>query len=368
MWESPVLVIGVAVIALLLVAFVVLALRVRAEQAAEAHRRPRRDDFRPEQARHARPPRHAAFVINPTKFTDVTDLERRLTASCLAHDWAEPAFLHTTAEDPGTGQARRAAAEGADVVCALGGDGTVRAVAEALAGTRTPLGLLPSGTGNLLARTMGLPLADLEAGLDVALGGQNLRVDVGRLRAERPAEGAATDHVFVVMAGLGFDAAIMATTDDELKAKVGWPAYLVSGARNLRGDRFHVTVSAGPEETVVFDGRTRMAVVGNCGRLLGGIDLMPDARIDDGLLDTILISPRTMAGWVAVAARVLGRKGTSGTRVHRHTATRFVVRPSRPEPLQVDGDVIGPASAITTEVWPGALTVRVPVGYQAPVA
>ncbi|CCH78121.1 conserved hypothetical protein [Nostocoides japonicum T1-X7] len=241
-------------------------------------------------------------------------------------------------------------------------------MAEALAGTRTPLGLLPSGTGNLLARTMGLPLADLEAGLDVALGGQNLRVDVGRLRAERPAEGAATDHVFVVMAGLGFDAAIMATTDDELKAKVGWPAYLVSGARNLRGDRFHVTVSAGPEETVVFDGRTRMAVVGNCGRLLGGIDLMPDARIDDGLLDTILISPRTMAGWVAVAARVLGRKGTSGTRVHRHTATRFVVRPSRPEPLQVDGDVIGPASAITTEVWPGALTVRVPVGYQAPVA
>ena len=259
--------------------------------------------------------------------------------------------------DAGRGRGRAA------VVCALGGDGTVRAVVEALAGTRTPLGLLPSGTGNLLARTMNLPLADLESALDVALTGQNKRVDVGRLHVERPDEQPPTDHVFVVMAGLGFDATIMAATDDQLKARVGWPAYLLSGARNLRGDRFHVTVSAGPDETVVFDQRTRTAVVGNCGRLMGGIDLMPDARIDDGLLDSILISPRTVAGWVAVAARVLGRKGTTGTRVHRHTATRFIVRTDRPETLQIDGDVVGQAVSMTAQVWPAALMVRVPVSY-----
>ncbi len=366
MWESPILVVGVVVVTVLLVAFVVLAWRVRVERSAAFRQRPGRDEFRPEEARLGRPLRQAAFVVNPTKFSDLDDLQRRLTASCLAQGWAEPAFHHTTVEDPGTGQARGAVEAGADVVCALGGDGTVRAVAEALAGTRTPLGLLPSGTGNLLARTMGLPLADLESAVAVALGGQNKRVDVGRLHAECPDDAPPIDRVFVVMAGLGFDATIMAATDDDLKARVGWPAYLVSGARNLRGDRFHVTVSAGPEGTVVYDGRTRTVVVGNCGRLMGGIDLMPDARIDDGMLDSILISPGTVAGWVAVAARVLGRKGTSGTRVHRHTATRFVVRPSRPEALQIDGDVLGPATSMTTEIWPGALTVRVPVGYTTP--
>ena len=359
MWESPI-VWAAAVILVLAVTFVVLALRVRAERLAAARTRPHRDDFRqPDSA--ARRPKQAAFVVNPTKFTDLEDLERRLAAVCLAHRWAEPAVHLTSVEDPGTGQARAAVATGADVVCALGGDGTVRAVAEALAGTHTPLGLLPSGTGNLLARNMALPLADLESALHVALTGQNKRVDVARLRAERPDGEEATEHVFVVMAGLGFDATIMAATDDDLKAKVGWPAYLVGGMRNLRGDRFHVRVSAGPDETVVFDGRTRTAVVGNCGKLMGGIDLMPDARIDDGLLDSILITPRTVAGWVAVAARVLGRKGTSGARVHRHTATRFVVTPSRPEALQVDGDVVGVATSLTAEVWPGALLVRVPL-------
>ena len=82
------------------------------------------------------------------------------------------------------------------------------------------------------------------------------------------------------MAGLGFDAAIMADAPEKLKARVGWPAYVVSGARNLRGPQFKVRVKV--DETEEFTRRTRTVVIGNCGKLLGGLVLMPEAEIDDG--------------------------------------------------------------------------------------
>ena len=95
----------------------------------------------------------AAVVANPTKIEPNT--RQRIEAVCTGLGWAEPLWLETTVEDPGTGQAKLAIEKGADVVLACGGDGTVRSVAEALAGTGVAMGLVPAGTGNLLARTVG---------------------------------------------------------------------------------------------------------------------------------------------------------------------------------------------------------------------
>jgi YegS/Rv2252/BmrU family lipid kinase len=322
-------------------------------------RRPHRNEFRPEGSIAAdNPQRRAAVIVNPTKFDDLAAVKLRITEASVRLGWAEPAFITTTERDPGTGQAQQALAEGFDVICPLGGDGTVRHVAEALVGQEVPLGLLPGGTGNLLARNLDLPVDDLEDALTVALTGQNKRVDVGRLTLDASGEHERPEqHVFLVMAGLGFDAAIMAGAPERLKAKVGPAAYLVSGARNLRGAQFKVRVRIDDQEE--FSRRTRTVVVGNCGKLLGGLVLMPDAKVDDGQLDTVILSPKGVVGWAAVAARLATRRRKGHERVDYHTSAEIRVRADRPQEVQVDGDTIGTARAISAQVVPGAIVVRV---------
>jgi diacylglycerol kinase family enzyme len=333
--------------------------------------------------------RQAAVIINPTKFTDLRPVRERITATCRVNGWSEPLFLETTADDPGPGQAAAAVRDGVDLVCTLGGDGTVRNVASVLVGTEMPLGILPAGTGNLLARNLELPVG-LEAALAVALTGRNRRIDVGELRigprepgpdaavetgavekgaAEKSAAEKADEtadgegvlgpqtHHFLVMSGIGMDAAIMAGTNQNLKNKVGWPAYIVSGAKHLISPEFRVTVQVDDEPE--FRRRSRMVVIGNCGRLLGGLVLMPSALVDDGRLDAVIASPRGLVGWVPVATRVATRRRKGHSTLDHKVCTEIRVVVDRPVPVQVDGDVLGEATEVAAVVRPASLTVRV---------
>ncbi|MDQ2756172.1 MAG: diacylglycerol kinase family lipid kinase [Actinomycetota bacterium] len=321
-------------------------------------RRPHRNDFRPEGAQEAPEPlRRAAVIANPTKFTDLEAVRLRVTTMMLSEGLGEPLWYETTALDPGTGQARQALADGAVLVCALGGDGTVRAVAAGLVGSDIPMGLLPGGTGNLFARNLGLPVDSLERALLVAITGQNHRVDVGRLQVTREEGTIPEEHLFLVMAGLGLDAQIMADTPEALKARVGGAAYFVTGARSLVGNAFKVRLRLGGEPPLTR--RTRTVIIGNVGRLLGGLHLMPDALVDDGLLDVVVISPRGPMGWASVATKLATRSRRGHALVDHHAAAEIEVSVDHPEEVQVDGDTIGPARAIKAVADHLALVVRV---------
>ncbi|MHB1472619.1 MAG: diacylglycerol/lipid kinase family protein [Dermatophilaceae bacterium] len=323
-------------------------------------RRPPREHFRPQGSpKSAEAPRRvAAIIVNPTKFDNLTAVRAQVTNGCLAAGWDQPLWVETTAQDPGTGQARLAVRDGAILVCPLGGDGTVRAVAAALVGTETPMGLLPAGTGNLLARNLNLPVDSLDDALTVALTGQNKRVDVGRLTVDRSGEHEhPEEHIFLIMAGLGFDAAIMADAPERLKNTVGPLAYTFSAAKNLRGPQFKVRMKFDDEPELTR--RARTIVIGNCGKLTGGLVLMPQAEVDDGWLDAVILSPAGVVGWVAVAGRLISKKRKGHKRVDHHRLKSVTIRTDRPEQVQIDGDTIGHARALSATVDPLALTVRV---------
>ena len=301
--------------------------------------------------------RRVAVVVNPTKFDDVAAARRQVASTCTALGWAAPLWLETTADDPGRGQTRQALADGVDLVCALGGDGTVRTVAENVVHTGVPLGLLPQGTGNLLARNLGLPLDDLDASLRIALTGADRTVDVGRVAFDVSGEDAdPVEQVFLVMAGLGFDAAMMAGVTEQLKARVGWLAYVFAGLTNLGGERVKVWMSADSGPQVVR--RVRTVIVGNCGRLTGGIVLIPDAEVDDGWLDVVALAPRGVVSWASMATRVLSRR--EDRRVGRRRCRQVRVRCDPPQQGQLDGDPVGLVRAIRARIDAGALIVRVP--------
>lgn len=332
-----------------------------------------------------------AFVANPTK-PGVPELRDAAVQACAARYLPEPLWFDTTAEDPGIGQTRQALEQGAQLVVAIGGDGTVRAVAEGLAGTGAAMGLIPQGTGNLLARNLDLPIGDVDALLRIALTGTDREVDVGWLTivrdesqvedvvaeadpeavepAETPPDATepARDHIFLVMAGLGFDAAVMGDTDEDLKARVGWVAYVLSGLRHLGGRRMRLDLrfDDGPWRTV----RLRSLLFGNVGRLPGGITLIPDAAVDDGVLHVGAIDARAgLLGWARVASDVtLQRFGVRARQVDgalgriEHTDAREVrVRSREPQPVQVDGDTIGEALELHARIQPRALVLRLPL-------
>ncbi|QDB78037.1 diacylglycerol kinase [Georgenia wutianyii] len=352
-----------------------------------------------------RPSGPPAVVFNPSKSADGERLRALVAEVAADSGLPEPIWLETTVEDPGVGQVREALEKGASVIVAAGGDGTVRAVAEGLAGRTTPMGILPLGTGNLLARNLDLPLTGHRDMVTIALTGRNRAMDLGWLRIERPraasdpehdvyrgepgrTEVAATppggtqapdvtagevpgadldkEHVFLVIGGMGFDAAMVGGAPDDLKARIGWVAYFVGGVRHLLGRKMRATLELGESgQSDTFQART--VLVANCGRLPGGVVLLPDAQLDDGWLDIAAIDTRGgIIGWADLLRKVvlqgLGVRRdllpySTGTIEFRRTRT-LTIRTEEPEHVQVDGDLLGEATVVHARVQPAGLVVR----------
>ncbi len=304
------------------------------------------------------PAKRAAIIANPVKFGANDPVRGQIDESCRRVGWAPPLWLETTVEDPGTGQATQAREAGVDLVCPLGGDGTVRAVAAGLVGSDTPMGLLPGGTGNLLARNLDLPIDSIEHAMFVALTGNDRRIDVGLLNVVAPAETQQVpkDYHFLVVAGLGFDADVMARIDETMKSRLGWAAYVVAGLREMGGSRFLVRVSF--DEQPAFRRRVRTVMVGNCGRIQLGVSLLPDAEVDDGELDAVLVSPKGVIGWAAVVAQIVAAS-KGHPRVDHHRCQTMRLHLEQPQEVQLDGDPIGPAVDLAATILPKSLVVRV---------
>lgn len=300
-------------------------------------------------------PQRVTVVLNPIK-VNAEDARARINTICRDRGWEKPQYFETTVEDAGVQMTLDALDHDPDVVIAGGGDGTIRMVAHAIKGSSVPMGLLPLGTGNLLARNLDIDPEDLEGNIEAAIFGVHRAIDTSTVRLEH-ADGTVSEHTGLVMAGIGFDAEVIAETRDDLKKKISWLAYGEAGIRKLAGRRRAVVMD--------LDGRgerrlrMRSVLVASCGLLPAGIDFIPDAVIDDGNLNVVIMAPKNLFEWFAVLFKVLfkHRRSLPAIRYYETRDARIVTE--RPMMTQVDGDETGDAVAMHVKVNPGALTVRV---------
>jgi YegS/Rv2252/BmrU family lipid kinase len=291
--------------------------------------------------------RRATLVVNPTKLGDQTTFKAAVGSTMTEHGWSEPVWRETTPAQTGAEQARSAVRDGTDLVLACGGDGTITAAAAGLAGSGVPLAVIPLGTGNLLARNLGLPL-DLGQALTVALTGNNRSLDVG----------VANDSIFLTMAGLGLDAKMLEGASEPAKKHFGWAAYAVSALRHL-GDR-PMRIRLRTDGDPPLRRRASGVIVGNVGTLQGGVPLLPGAEPDDGLLDVVILSARGFGSWLQVALHVLLRRPGGTEKVMRRTFRELRIDITQAYPWELDGEVMGRTRQLVVTVRPGELLVRTP--------
>jgi diacylglycerol kinase family enzyme len=291
--------------------------------------------------------RLAALVVNPARIRGLDRLRQHCAQTAANCGWQPPQILATSRADPGEGITRAALDAGAELIVCAGGDGTVAACARALAGTSVPLAIVPAGSANLTARALGIP-AGLDAALATAFSGRDRRVDLAT----------ADGTLFVAMAGIGLDAAVVGATPDVAKRLVGWPAYAGTAAAQVLRRAVTFTVRLDGDQTLIR--RARSVTVGNSGALPGGFPIMPAARLDDGLLDVVILAPSGLLGWVQIGLRVMAGSREDDAQLERYRAREVEIHAGTELPRQVDGEKIASSRSLTVAVRPGALLVRIP--------
>lgn len=315
------------------------------------------------------------MIFNPTK-QGVETLRAAVAAAEERQHFSPSLWIETAADDPGKGMAREALEAGVDLVIAAGGDGTVRSVAATLRGTGVPLGLVPIGTGNLFARNLEIPVNDQADAVVLAFAGLDRAVDVIVADVTR-ADGTEETHVSLVMSGIGIDAAMISNTNPDLKKRVGWLAYVDAGLRALPASKPFRAVhrlDAGRHHR----SKVSSILVANLGYLPGNIELIPDAEIDDGKLDVVVLAPRNLFGWLLIWRKItwenrvlrksaLGRQFLDLTGGNRRSEIVYLRGRAvdleidgAPEEFEIDGDEFGLVAAARFTVDPAALIVRVP--------
>ncbi|MBP2437515.1 diacylglycerol/lipid kinase family protein [Microbacterium amylolyticum] len=308
------------------------------------------------------------IVWNSSK-TSREELEKGL-AGAAESSGIDPVveWFETAVDDPGYGAADAAITAGASVVVAAGGDGTVRLVAERVAeADDVDLAIAPLGTGNLLARNLEVPIGNLTAAFTRALTGTTRTIDLGWVTAT--INGDEQRHAFAVMAGFGIDAHMITETDDKLKDRAGWLAYVESLGRAVEASEVIGVMLTEPGKDPI-EGTAHTLLIGNCGTVQGGITLLPDADPSDGELDILLLNADGIAGWLDTMRNMLWDNGlkkllpgsadtaeSSESTTHGRV-TSLTIELAEPREFEVDGDVLGEVTRFGIEVQAGALRVR----------
>ena len=229
---------------------------------------------------------------------------------------------------------------------AWGGDGMVQRCVDVLAGSETSLAIIPAGTANLFATNLGIP-KDIEQAVALGLHGERRRFDVGRFNGER----------FAVMAGVGFDAAMIRDAGT-LKDRIGRVAYVWSGSENLRLKAFNATIKV--DGVGWYKGKATCILLGNVGNLFAGVEAFEDARPDDGLLELGVVTAEGLIQWARTIARTAIGTAAKSPFVQVTKTHSVKVKLSRKVLYELDGGDRVKVKSFKVKVEPAAVSVCVP--------
>jgi diacylglycerol kinase (ATP) len=273
------------------------------------------------------------------------ELRRVLEAEGIA----DPFWAEVPKSKKAPAQVQRALDNGADLIFAWGGDGMVQRCVDVLAGSSANLAIIPAGTANLFASNLGIP-EDIEEAVAIGLHGDRHELDVGRFNGER----------FAVMAGTGFDAAMIRDSGDGgLKERLGRAAYVWSGSENLRSRPFQATIEVDGAEW--YEGDATCILLGNVGKLVGGVEAFEDARPDDGKLEVGVVTAVGVLDWSRMMARAVA--GSLGDSPFTQTtkARNVKAKLSRKVLYELDGGDRTKVKSFKVKVEPRAISVCVPI-------
>ncbi len=262
---------------------------------------------------------------------------------------ADPAWFEVPKSKYAPDCVREAIDGGADLVFVWGGDGIVQRCIDAVGDAPVVLAILPAGTGNLLARNLGIPI-DLAQAVDVGLHGARRTIDVGRVNGER----------FAVMAGTGIDALMIRDAGRDMKDRFGRAAYVWTGAKNLRFEPFRVRIDVDGRRW--FDGRAGCVLVGNVSKVFGGIEAFDDASPEDGKLELGVVTAKGAVQWLRALARTAIGSADRSKFVRTTKAQTIRIRLDHKLPYELDGGDKKPKKQLKIDVQPAAVTICVPEG------
>jgi diacylglycerol kinase (ATP) len=271
----------------------------------------------------------------------------RLVRTALSRNRTEGRVELTQAPGHGSELARRALADGCAHLVAWGGDGTINEVASQLVGSGAVLGIVRAGSGNGLARELGIP-ARAERALDIALAGRERPIDVGEIEG----------HPFLNVAGIGFDAAMAAEFNrlgTERRGSVRYAVRALRAAAGYQGCRYVVEADGQRLEVNAV-----VVAIANFAQYGSNVVVAPHAKPDDGLFDVVIVEDRGLAGRIGLGLRVLDRTLDKAAGVTTLRGARVRVTTAAPMLFQVDGEPHSGGLSVQATLRPAALRVKVP--------
>jgi YegS/Rv2252/BmrU family lipid kinase len=298
-------------------------------------------------------------IFNPVSGQEDPEARKKGIEDALAQHGYRAQHLITTREKGARHFAEEALKEGVDLLAVSGGDGTVVEVASALIGTDVPLAIFPAGTGNLLHYNLGLPTA-VPDNVHAALFGAKRALDLALLHFPETGQ----EKYFAIIAGAGYDAAVIHDADREAKNKLGLLAYFWAAARNLDKKPVRTTLRLDGGDTQLVR-MAKSVMVANMGRIQGGVEIVPGADPQSGTLEIAVLKADSLAEWAQLAWSAVRHQLEDERFVEYRRAKRVEIEFSFPQPFQYDGEDFGMVKQFSVEIVPHAVQVMVP--HDAPV-